>query len=154
MDKNEERCPPEMTARTCPTCGSIGHPVSEVTLESHLPGVRYAEFGRLGGFCANPACEVVYFNPMGKTVCRGQTARPVTVKDLGDEVPVCYCFGFKRGDLRRDLMDKGTTAIPDEIKKGIKDGRCDCERKNPQGTCCLGNVAAAVKAIQTEVRGR
>lgn len=151
MAQNEACCQPETSSRPCPACGVIGHPVSSLTLENHLTRERQVEFGPQGSFCANPACAVVYFNPNGKTVSRSQAVRPVTVKDQGEEVPVCYCFEFKRGDLRRDLEQKGTTAIPDEIKKGIKDGRCDCERKNPQGTCCLGNVAATVKAIQTEV---
>ena len=55
-----------------------------------------------------------------------------------------------RGDLRRDLRDKGETDIPDSIKKEIKAGRCDCERKNPSGACCLGNVTKAIKQIRAE----
>ena len=144
-------CPTETTNRPCPACGTFGHPVSSLTLENHLRRKRLAEFGLQGSFCANPACVVVYFNPSGKTVSRGQTVRPITVKDQGDEIPICYCFEFMRGDLRRDLTEKGATAIPNEIKKGIIDGRCDCELKNPQGTCCLGNVASAIKKIQTEM---
>ncbi len=151
MAKKEACCHPETTNRPCPACGARAHPVSALSLENHLTRERQAEFGPQGSFCANPACAVVYFNPSGKTVSQGQTVRPVTVKDQGDEVPICYCFEFMRGDLRRDLMEKGATAIPNEIKKGIRDGRCDCERKNPQGTCCLGNVAAALKKIQTEM---
>lgn len=151
MPRNEACCHPETTTHPCPGCGAVGHPVGAITLENHLPRERQAEFGLQGWFCDNPACGVVYFNPSGKTVRRGQTVRPVTVKDLRDVVPVCYCFEFKRGDLRRDLEENGTTGIPDEIKKGIKDGRCDCERKNPQGKCCLGNVAAAVKVIRQEM---
>jgi len=106
-----------------------------------------AKFGDEAGFCPNPACEVVYFS--GKvTVRKGETVLAVTQKDPGDEVFVCYCFEHKRGDLRRDLAQKGVTDIPDRIKKGIKEGRCDCERKNPQGACCLGNVAAAINGIK------
>lgn len=152
MSGKEECCHPGAMSRPCPGCGTVGHPVSAVTLQNHLPSKRQADFGPRGSFCAVPDCDVVYFNPSGKTIRRGQTVRPVTVKDQGEEVPVCYCFEFKRVDLRRDLEENGMTGIPDEIKKGIKDGRCDCERKNPQGTCCLGNVAAAIKAIQMEIQ--
>lgn len=154
MTPSEACCRPEATIRPCPACATAGHPVSVVTLQNHLHSEQLAEFGMHGSFCANPECDVVYFNPGGKTVRRSQTVRPVTVKDRGDEVPVCYCFEFKRGDIRRDLEEKGTTGIPDEIKEGIKDGRCDCERKNPQGICCLGNVAAAVKVIRQETARR
>jgi len=76
----------------------------------------------------------------------------VTIKDQGDQVPVCYCFDFKRGDLRQDLAESGRTDIPERIKKGIAEGRCACERKNPQGACCLGNVAGAINKIQEEVK--
>lgn len=109
-------------------------------------------FGDEGTFCLNPDCEVVYCNPAGMMVRKGETVLPVTIKDAGEDVYVCYCFEFKRSDLRRELGQFGKTEIPSQIRKGIKDGRCDCERKNPQGACCLGNVAAAIKAIQTESR--
>jgi hypothetical protein len=33
-------------------------------------------------------------------------------------------------------------AIVDDIKAGIKAGQCACDLRNPQGTCCLGNVRA------------
>ncbi|MDE2142146.1 MAG: (2Fe-2S)-binding protein [Elusimicrobia bacterium] len=154
MPGNEECCRPGAMSGPCPGCGTVGHPIGAITLQNHLPSERQADFGPRGSFCAAPACDVVYFNPGGKTIKRGQTVRPVTVKEQGGEVPVCYCFEFRRGDLRRDLEENGATGIPDEIKKGIKDGRCDCERKNPQGTCCLGNVAAAVKLIQQETARR
>jgi hypothetical protein len=85
-------------------------------------------------------------------VCKGETKLPVTIKDPGDEVYVCYCFKHKRGDLRKDIIQKGTTDIPEKIRKGVKEGRCDCERNNPQGACCLGNVANAIQSIYTELK--
>lgn len=95
---------------------------------------------------------MVYCNPGGFVVHKGQTVLPVTIKDLGDHVPVCYCFDFKRGDLRKDLAERVRTDIPERIRKGSVEGRCSCERKNPQGACCLGNVAGAIKNIQEEVK--
>jgi hypothetical protein len=131
----------------CPVCGKQGRKVGQETLDHHLAPARRAQLGDEAGFCPNPACEVVYFNG-SRIVRKDETLLPVTQKDSGDEVFVCYCFAHKRGDLRRDLAEKGATDIPDRIKQGIKEGRCDCERKNPQGACCLGNVAAAIEAIQ------
>jgi hypothetical protein len=111
-----------------------------------------AELGDEAAFCLNPACEVVYCNPSGFVVRKGQTVLPVTVKDAGDEVRVCYCFGFTRGDVRRDLTERGKSDIPDRIRQGVKEGRCACERENPQGACCLGNVAGAIKELQLEAK--
>lgn len=138
----------------CPACGNAGRKVSAVTLDHHVPGTLRAAIGNDAAFCPNPACEVVYSNPEGFVIRKGQTLFPVTSKDPGDEVRVCYCFDFKRADLRRELAARGKTGIPDRIKKGIAEGRCDCERKNPQGACCLGNVAAAIKTISEEPASR
>ncbi|MBI4395792.1 MAG: copper chaperone Copz family protein [Elusimicrobia bacterium] len=147
-DETHEACCKIPTAsRTCPECGRPGRRVSALTLDHHVPAPLRSGFGEEAGFCQNPACPVVYFNGSGKTIRKDETVFPVTVKDPGDEVNVCYCFGFKRGDLRRDLKSAGTTDIPERIKQGVQEGRCDCERKNPQGACCLGNVAKAIQEI-------
>jgi len=147
---HEACCKIQTTTCPCPVCGNAGRKVTALTLDHHVPKPLRAEIGDQATFCLNPDCDVVYCNSSGFLVRKGETVLPVTIKDQGDDVHVCYCFDFKRGDIRRDLMGKGKTAIPEEIKKGVKEGRCDCERKNPQGACCLGNVAAAIKAIQAE----
>lgn len=138
-------------ALDCPVCGRQGRMVGKETLDHHLDGSSRARFGDEAAFCPNPACEVVYFGA-GATARKGETVLAVTQKDPADEVFVCYCFEHTRGDLRSDLVQKGTTDIPDRIKQGIKEGRCDCARRNPQGTCCLGNVAAAIDEINGRPR--
>lgn len=125
-----------------------------MTLDRHVPQALRAAIGDDAAFCLNPACEVVYCNPRGFVVHKGQTLQPVTIKDEGDQVPVCYCFNFKRGDLRRDLEEGGKTDIPERIRQGIAEGRCACERTNPQGACCLGNVAGVIKKIQEAAKSQ
>lgn len=140
---------PGAAPETCPVCGKHGRRVTGVTLDHQLAPAHRARLGETAGFCANPACEAVYFD--GAAIVRkGETLLPVTQKDPGDDVPVCYCFGIRRSDLRRDLAATGTTAIPERISREIKEGRCDCERKNPQGICCLGTVSAEIGKIRTE----
>lgn len=131
----------------CPVCGKLGRAVSPRTVENHVPEKLRAELGSRASFCLNPACDAVYCNPAGFVVRKGQTVRPVTLKDRGEDVPVCYCFGFSRSDIAKDMADRGRTDIPERIRLGIKEGRCDCERKNPQGACCLGNVAGEIEAL-------
>lgn len=147
---HEACCGISTTLCPCPVCGNAGRKVTAVTLDHHVPERLRAEIGNDGTFCLNPACEVVYCNPAGFVIRKGQTLLPVTVKDQGDHVPVCYCFDFKRGDIRGDLAKRGKTDIPERIRKGISEGRCACERRNPQGACCLGNVAGAIKNIQLD----
>lgn len=142
------------TACPCPLCGNVGRKVSALTLDHHVPRSLRAAIGDDATFCLNPACEGVYCNPSGFVVRKGQALLPVTIKDAGDQAPVCYCFGFKRGDLRNDLAERGKTDIPARIRKGIAEGRCACERMNPQGACCLGNVAGAIKEYREALPGR
>lgn len=56
-----------------------------------------------------------------------------------DDVPVCYCFGHTRGEIRA-AVDALAVAIVDDINAGIRAGQCACDLRNPQGSCCLGNV--------------
>ena len=149
---HEACCNIQTTTCPCPVCGNAGRKVTALTLDHHVPQPQRAQIGNNATFCLNPDCDVVYCAPSGFVVHRGETLLPVTIKDSGDHVLACYCFEHKRGDIRRDLEAKGSTDIPERIKQGIKDGRCDCERKNPQGACCLGNVASAIKTIQAEIK--
>lgn len=138
--------------RPCPACGSMGREVTPLTLDEHVPAPLREELGDAAAFCPSPGCEAVYFNARGTLVRKVQTRLPVAAKDPGDDVLVCYCFQHKRGDLRRGLKEKGNTDIPDRIRRGIQEGRCDCERRNPHGACCLGDVAAVIGAIQAAGR--
>lgn len=151
VETHDSCCRIPTTTCPCPVCGNLGRKVSSPTVDNHVPSPLREEIGNDATFCLNPNCDVVYCNPAGKVVRKGQTKLPVTIKDPDDGVFVCYCFEHQRGDLRRDLAQKDSTAIPDQIRQGVKEGRCDCERKNPQGACCLGNVANAIRQIHREL---
>lgn len=152
-ETHDDCCKIPTTACPCPICGNPGRRVGALTLDHHVSPALREGFGNEATFCLNPACEVVYCNPAGKIIRRGETVLPVTIKDPGNDVYVCYCFKHKRGDVRRDLEAKGKTDIPDQIKKGIREGRCDCERQNPQGACCLGNVENTIQSLKTQPKG-
>jgi hypothetical protein len=66
-----------------------------------------------------------------------------------DPVMLCYCFGFTRAQIERDVAEAGESTIPDRIAAEIRAGRCDCKRKNPSGRCCLGEVRQAVDDART-----
>lgn len=152
IDSHESCCRIQTTSCPCPICGNTGRKVTSLTLDHHVPDPLREKLGNDATFCLNPNCEVVYCNPAGFVVRKSETDFPVTIKDPDDDVYVCYCFEFKRGNLRKDIQERGKTDIPDQIRKGVKEGRCDCERKNPQGACCLGNVASAIKTIESELK--
>lgn len=64
----------------------------------------------------------------------------ITAKVNGDTRPLCYCFGFTEGDIRKELAQVGQTKIPAQIGQFIKEKICACEIRNPSGACCLGEV--------------
>lgn len=60
---------------------------------------------------------------------------------------VCYCFEIAEDQIRREVEAAGVSASAERIKTLVRDDRCACEVRNPQGACCLGNVAAVVRSV-------
>lgn len=132
----------------CPRCGQPGRAVSTVTLKHQVKPRLLAEVnGRPFHFCGTPVCEAVYFDADGQVLTTDDVRRPVTQKDPLN-APVCYCFGFTPEMIREELSATGKSTVVDRIATEMKSDYCACEVRNPQGSCCLGNVKAAVKAAK------
>ncbi|MGQ9873055.1 putative iron-sulfur cluster-binding metallochaperone [Leptodesmis sp.] len=134
----------------CPHDRSQGKPVKVLILKSLLvpqslerlnPQVDYQ-------FCSSANCPVVYFSAAGDVFTTDDLKVPVFQKDPGQEVPVCYCFGWTRQRIQQDLEQQGQTSAIAAITAHIKAGRCGCEVNNPQGSCCLKNVRDYVSGRQ------
>jgi hypothetical protein len=97
-------------------------------------------------FCPNAACEVVYFSTAGESLfTRSQIRERVYQKEpQADDVKVCYCFRFTRGEIVHSTAEE-QARIVGEINAGIQAGQCACDLRNPQGSCCLGNVHGLIK---------
>lgn len=123
----------------CPSCGGSGRRVGEVTLKALL---RPAALARLAApahrFCPAPACPVVYFGT-AESFGRDDLSVPVFQKEPEGDRIVCYCFAVGEQELRD--RERGSAAA-ERIRELVKAGRCACEVRHPQGSCCLGNVAA------------
>jgi hypothetical protein len=48
--------------------------------------------------------------------------------------------------VREEIAASGKSTVVERIASEMKAGLCACEIRNPQGSCCLGNVKAVVKA--------
>lgn len=72
----------------------------------------------------------------------------VGIKETEDPVPLCYCFGYDRKEIRNDIRLKDDTEVQRIITQRVKAGECRCEETNPSGGCCLGTVAKAIKHAQ------
>jgi len=129
----------------CPECGKPGRPVERITVKAMLrPGALMRLSAPEHRFCPTPACSVVYFG-IEEVFHREEIVVPVFQKEPAGERTVCYCFAVTEADLRRELEQTGHSTATAEISEHVRADRCACELKNPQGSCCLGNVATAVR---------
>lgn len=144
--KNGADADPQSASGTCPACATKAPPVSTLTVKSLVRDHTRISKDSTYWFCRTPNCEVVYFSD--ETVFRKVDVKVrVGFKEREDPIPLCYCFGYDREDVRRDLEASGTCKIPDRIKAEIQAGLCACAVKNPSGNCCLGEVTAAVRQL-------
>jgi len=141
-------------AGRCPASGTSGSRVGLVTLKALLTaGALRRLDGKAYRFCPETSCDVVYFDVQAhSTFAKGDLSVRVGLKETEDPIPVCYCFGFTAADLRNDVAERGETGIPASIAAEVRAGHCACEVRNPEGTCCLGNVSRALKAIDSKYR--
>lgn len=136
----------EGEAPACAMCGTMGRKVQRVTLKALL---RPEALARLGApehrFCATPDCPVVYFG-RNEGFGRDELAVCVFQKERPGARLVCYCFGETEADIHLEIYETGHSTAADRITALVAAGRCACEVRNPQGTCCLGNIALVVRA--------
>ena len=138
--------PPLEAPERCLECGRVGRRVEPITLKALL---RPQDLARLSApehrFCPSASCRVVYFG-LNEVFRREHLLVPVFQKEPAGDRTVCYCFAVSEGDIRREIQaSSGSTAV-ERITALVQSERCACEVRNPQGTCCLGNVTAVVKA--------
>ncbi len=140
---------PPRAVNTCPKCGKIGRPVQGQTVKAMLSvSLREAEDLEYL-FCRTQTCPVVYFSADGEQIFTVEHVRERVYQKEPEaqDVFICYCFRHRVGDLRA-ASPEGRIAIADDINTGINAGQCACDLRNPQGSCCLGNVHAVTKRLE------
>ncbi len=143
-----QRLPRALNA--CPECGKIGKPVGKQTIKALLSVSLRSVQDTKYLFCRTQTCPVVYFSTNGEqTFTIEQVRERVYQKEPeAQDLLICYCFRHTVGDLRA-ASPEGRTVIVDEINTGINTGQCACDLRNPQGSCCLGNVRSMIKRLET-----
>lgn len=135
----------------CPKTGSVARKVQKRTVRhlvkpSSLSKLREVQYY----YCTDPNCSVVYFsNEDAPTLSVEDIKVKLLTKDKGDDVNVCYCFGWTRGRIKEQITETGKSTASLEIAREVKAGRCECDIKNPKGECCLGDVNGFVRAVST-----
>lgn len=98
-------------------------------------------------FCASPACPVVYFGA-GDVFRRGDVLVPVYQKEPHGRRTVCYCFDVTEDRILREFEEGGASPSAQRVRALVRENRCACELRNPQGGCCLGNIAALMRSVE------
>ena len=134
-----------MAPAACAECGRAGRKVDRITVRAML---RPAALARLSApahrFCPTPQCPIVYFGT-DETFGREDVLVDVFQKERPGDRLVCYCFRETEVDIRREIEETGRSTAAERITELVAAGRCACEVRNPQGTCCLGNIALVTK---------
>ena len=134
----------------CPECNENGKKVATITLKSMLGTSLLVLHDGPYLFCPTADCPIVYFAAAGRqSLTKSQIRVPVYQKEPDDDtVEVCYCFRHSPNSIHAEFKTTGQSTVIEEINQAIKAGKCACEIRNPQGTCCLGNVRAVVERFQ------
>lgn len=142
---------PPRPVNACPECNKVGKPVQGQTIRSllsvSLRQVRGVQFL----FCRTQSCPIVYFSADGEQAFTKQEGRESVYQKEpeAEDVFICYCFHHTVGGLR-SASPEDRVAIVDNINTGINAGQCACDLRNPQGSCCLGNVTRRIKQFEQE----
>jgi hypothetical protein len=133
----------------CPSCQQKGKGVDGQTVKGLLAVSLMHVTHEPYLFCRTLQCPVVYFSADGLQTFRVEHIRErVYQKEPeGEDVPVCYCFRHTTGSIRAEIERTRRSTVVEEITAGTKAGYCGCDIRNPQGSCCLGNVRALVKQL-------
>ncbi len=136
----------------CKECDGKARKVERLTLEHMLKGEHQPEIKDTQYyFCGAPNCDVVYFsNETGQYFTKADARVRVGLKEKEDPIPICYCFGHTVASAREEIAGAGRSTVVASITAEIQAGNCACETKNPSGSCCLGEVSQAVKALLKE----
>ncbi|MBZ0188216.1 MAG: hypothetical protein K8F91_18345 [Candidatus Obscuribacterales bacterium] len=147
---SKDCCKPKTTTESaiCKKCSHKGRSVQRVTPESLLLTEAQTRLGENQYYyCPSETCNVVYFsNEDDSYFQKSDLSVRVGQKEADDPVTVCYCFGHTQQSVCEEIRKTGKSTVEADITSKVKAGLCSCEKTNPQGSCCLGNVSKAVKA--------
>lgn len=152
---NESCSVPEVktaNAATCPSCSQKGKTVGTQTVKALLAiSLEAVDENTTYRFCRTPDCAVVYFDEASNFFTEAHLRERVHQKHpQAEDVPVCYCYQHTPGSIRAEVAARGETDVVAWVTAGTKAGTCACDIRNPQGSCCLGNVGKVVKLILAE----
>ena len=146
MNKAFVREPEEKRDR-CPSCGTTGIAVFDVTLNAWLGPEQRQQLSEAACFCSHETCDVAYFDGFDRVIPAAEMATPVWPKDR--EAPVCPCFGLKCSDIQADIDEDSVARVRQTIQRAQSD-EARCGTMSPSGQSCV----AAVQKCYMRLRGQ
>lgn len=148
-DDCELQVSPKAPQIACPTNQKVGKRIHTQTVKAMLALPLTEIHAVQYWFCSDPVCPTVYYSEDGlQTFSEKDLRERVYQKHPNDEgVFVCYCFHHSTRSIRDELLGTGKSLTVENIAAGIQAEQCACDVRNPQGSCCLGNVRRIVKQI-------
>ncbi len=141
---------PEPVIGICPLCREKGKHVEGQTVKANI-SVSLREVAESADyyFCSTKSCPVVYFNGKEKHTFEVDQIRvPVYQKEPDNpDALMCYCFRHTVGEIKT-ATEGHRQEIIEDINAGIKAGQCACDLRNPQSTCCLGNIHSLIRELK------
>ena len=153
MMPSESCCCPtkegESVGAACPKCGEKGRLVDCLTVKALLRCEALARHASSEyRFCETGGCTIVYYGE-SDSFERKDVSVPVFQKESPGQRTVCYCFDIKESDIRGEIEETGESTADRRIISLVQAKRCACEIRNPQGSCCLGNLARVKKNLMS-----
>ena len=122
--------------------------MSKVTVVSHRgqAGRTSLESVSAWRFCRTASCAVGYYGTDCKTVVDldALETTPYPKSDDPNRL-VCFCFGHTVAAVIDDVRKNEAPTLQASITDACRRGLDECEEKNPEGRCCLANVAAVIR---------
>lgn len=147
--------PTESNAIRCPVSGSVGTAVDLQTVKALLTETALRRLTVTDyRFCPDPACQIVYFAADGLSFSTADLRVPVWHKEPFGLRTICYCFGESESTITEEIEAAGCSLAAERVRQHIAAGRCACEIRNPRGTCCLGDVLAAITRVESAAGAR
>ncbi len=127
----------DTTEGRCPRCGSPGTVVYRETLEAQLPPEALEHLTDSAFFCAQPRCNVVYFDLFDRVIEEAAVKTPVYPKNPA--APICACFGLTGEEIEQDIRDGGVVRTRACVTRA-KTAEARCAVLAPSGQSCIAEV--------------
>lgn len=120
----------------CPQCGFPGIKVNKKAVQNNLKKTKQTgiDMNLKWSICSNPDCSGSYFSK-GTVFSTSDLTKPLFYKNKSDKVPICYCAGLTRGEIK-DAVANGYKSIKAVHKYTGKNVTGRCDERNPLGKCC------------------